>query len=115
MQRRELGFLYDQEVDQNCKCITGYIFRQRPFKKIVQEQMEVEREEHMAVKESQCRDEENHLSSKEIGEERGWKIVEGDAEPPLVSSNLLGLKALKISTRMEGCVDLLLTEGNFCC
>ena len=42
--RRELHFLYNQEVDQHCKRITGYKFRQRPFNHFVQEQMEVERE-----------------------------------------------------------------------
>ena len=66
---------------------------------------EDQKEDQMVEKESQCRDEEKKLFSKEIGEERGGKIVEGDIEPPVVSPDLLGLKALNISKSMEGGFD----------
>lgn len=41
--RRALHFLYKKEVDQHCKRIMGYKFRQRPFTHFVQEQMDVEK------------------------------------------------------------------------
>ena len=67
------------------------------------------KEDQQLEKESQCREEEKKL----LGKERGGKIVEGDIEPPVDSTDLLDLKSLKISRSTEVGVGELLMEGKF--
>lgn len=74
---------------------------------------EDQKEEQMVEKQSQCRDAKKKLAINKIGEYRGGKIVVGDIERPVVSPNILGLKALKISRSMEGVVGNLLMEWKF--
>ena len=69
------------------------------------------KEEYIVEKESYDRDAEIKLSSKEVGEDRGGKIVGENIELPVCSPDVLGLKVFKISRRKEGGVDKLLIEG----
>ena len=60
-----------------------------------------------------CRDKEENASSLEVGE-KGGRFEEADIESRVESTNLRGLKDLKIFDSVEGGENNLLIEGKFC-